>query len=53
MPKIAGIIICPNCASKNILCLGHGGYKQGKNSFGDKATMIGYQCQNCKETWSE
>lgn len=27
--------ICPQCGSSNTQCLGHGGYKQGSNGFGE------------------
>ena len=45
--------ICPNCDSNKTMSIGHGGYKQGPNGFGDKITMVAYQCQKCQYAWSE
>jgi DNA-directed RNA polymerase subunit M/transcription elongation factor TFIIS len=45
--------ICPECGSNNTMSIGHGGYKQGKNGFGDKTVMIAYQCKDCSFAWSE
>lgn len=53
MPKINGHVVCPECASKNVSGLGHGGYAQGSNGFGDKRPLAGYQCNDCKHPWSE
>jgi hypothetical protein len=55
MPKVNGIVVCNSCASKNVTTLGHGGYKQGSNGFGDQRPIVGYQCleSNCKSVWSE
>jgi hypothetical protein len=47
-------VICDECGSHAIV-LGHGGYKQGYNGFGDKEVVVAYQCSNktCQRVWRE
>lgn len=52
MPK-TGNTICPDCGGSNIICLGGLHYVQLSGGMGDKKIETGYQCKDCKRTWTE
>lgn len=51
--KVGEKHICPHCGSSSTTSLGHGGYKQGSNGFGDKTTLVAYQCNDYNNTFKE
>lgn len=53
MAKVNGHTVCNECASKNVTCLGHGGYKKTGEGYGHEKVVMGYKCNDCKLVWSE